>query len=174
MLCLPVALVLVYAPRFVVARAMAQQPEGYNNAEPRAQQAQLTGVGRRAAAAHANGATLDMDVRAPWQDPAGDRPESGHAYALLASAADRLVVWNYFGLNDTAPYYSADLATAMAKRSDKFVISVGMWAKEGSISASELASGLEASVSGGATAVAVTPSSMLDDDDWRALKKAWA
>ncbi len=55
LLCLPVALVLVYAPRFVVARAMAQQPEGYNNAEPRAQQAQLTGVGRRAAAAHANG-----------------------------------------------------------------------------------------------------------------------
>lgn len=34
---------------------MAQQPEGYNNAEPRAQQAQLTGAGRRAAAAHANG-----------------------------------------------------------------------------------------------------------------------
>ncbi|MHA7223379.1 hypothetical protein ACX80S_13820 [Arthrobacter sp. RHLT1-20] len=131
-------------------------------------------VGRASAAAHANGATLDMDVRAPWQDPAGDRPESGHDYALLASAADRLVVWNYFGLNDTAPSYSADLATALAKRSDKFAISVGMWAKEGSISAADLASGLEASVSGGATAVAVTPSSMLDDDDWRALKKAWA
>ncbi|WP_155855769.1 hypothetical protein [Arthrobacter sp. 9MFCol3.1] len=131
-------------------------------------------VARAAAAAHANGATLDMDVRAPWHDPAGDRPESGHDYGLLAAAADRLVLWDYFGLNDAAPSYSAELAAAMAKRSGKFAISVGMWAKEGRISAADLAVGLEAAVSGGAAAVAVTPSSMLDDDAWRALKAAWA
>ena len=131
-------------------------------------------VAKASAAAHANGATLDMDVRAPWDDPSSDRPESGHDYGLLASAADRLVVWNYFGLNDREPRYSADLARAMAKRSGKFVISVGMWAKDGSISAADLASGLEASVAGGAGAVAVTPSSMLDDDDWRALRRAWS
>jgi hypothetical protein len=130
-------------------------------------------VAKAAAAAHANGATLDMDVRAPWHDPAGDRPESGHDYGLLAAAADRLVLWDYFGLNDAAPSYSAELAAAMAKRSGKFAISVGMWAKDGRISAADLAAGLEASVSGGAAAVAVTPSSMLDDDAWRALKAAW-
>ena len=55
-------------------------------------------VAKAAAAAHANGAMLDMDVRAPWHDPAGDRPESGHDYGLLAAAADRLVLWDYFGL----------------------------------------------------------------------------
>ena len=131
-------------------------------------------VAKAAAAAHSNGATLDMDVRAPWDDPAGDRPESGHDYALLASAADRIVLWNYFGLNGKGPGYSAELARAMAKRPGRFAISVGMWATDGSISAADLASGLEASVSGGATAVAVTPSSMLDDDAWRALRKAWS
>jgi hypothetical protein len=115
-----------------------------------------------------------MDVRAPWDDPAGDRPESGHDYALLAGAADRLVVWNYFGLNGKEPGYSADLARAMTKRSDKFVMSVGMWATGGSISAADLAAGLAASVAGGATAVAVTPSSMLDDDAWEALRRAWS
>ena len=130
-------------------------------------------VSRAAAAAHENGASLDMDVRAPWDDPAGDRPESGHDYGLLASAADRLVVWNYFGLNAKPPGYSGDLARAMAQRSGKFVISVGMWATDGSISAADLAAGLAASVEGGATAVAVTPSSMLDDDDWQALRRAW-
>ena len=62
----------------------------------------------------------------------------------------------------------------MAKRPGKFAISVGMWAKDGRISAADLPAGLEASVSGGAAAVAVTPSSMLDDDAWRALKTAWA
>ena len=71
-------------------------------------------VAKAAAAAHQNGATLDMDVRAPWDDPAGDRPESGHDYGLLASAADRLVLWNYFGLNGKEPGYSAELARAMA------------------------------------------------------------
>ncbi|MEO3934711.1 hypothetical protein WMO79_18085 [Micrococcaceae bacterium Sec7.4] len=131
-------------------------------------------VAKAATAAHANGATLDMDVRAPWDDPAGDRPESGHDYGMLASAADRLVVWNYFGLNDKEPGYSAALARGMAQRSGKFVISVGMWATGGSISAADLAAGLEASVAGGATAVAVTPSSMLDDDAWRALRRAWS
>ncbi|WP_427128846.1 hypothetical protein [Pseudarthrobacter sp. S9] len=131
-------------------------------------------VARASAAAHANGATLDMDVRAPWADPAGDRPESGHDYGLLAAAADRLVVWNYFGLNNAPASYSAELAEAMAGRRGKFVMSVGMWATEGRISAADLAAGLEASVAGGATAVAVTPASMLDGDAWRALRKAWA
>ena len=131
-------------------------------------------VAKAAAAAHSNGAALDMDVRAPWDDPARDRPESGHDYALLASAADRLVVWNYFGLNGKGPGYSAELARAMANRPGSFAISVGMWATDGSISAADLAKGLEASVAGGATAVAVTPSSMLDDDAWRALRRAWA
>lgn len=131
-------------------------------------------VARAAAAAHENGATLDMDVRAPWDDPAGDRPENGHDYELLAAAADRLVLWNYFGLNNASPDYSAELAKAMAKRSGDFVISVGMWAENGSISAEDLARGLHASVAGGADAVAVTPSSMLDDEAWRVLRKAWS
>ena len=37
-----------------------------------------------------------------------------------------------------------------------------------------LASGLEVSVPGGATAVAGTASSMLDDDAWRALRREWS
>lgn len=131
-------------------------------------------VGKATAAAHANGATLDMDVRAPWGNPAGDRPESGHDYGLLAAAADRLVVWDYFGLNDAPASYSGELAQAMAARPGKFVISVGMWAKKGSISAADLAAGLRASVAGGASAVSVTPVSMLDGDAWQALKETWA
>lgn len=53
--CLPIAFVLIYAPKLPLSAAMAKQPEGYNNKSPRDQQAKLTGPGRRAAAAHANG-----------------------------------------------------------------------------------------------------------------------
>ena len=55
LLCLPIAFALVFAPKVPLSMAMARQPEGYDNAQPRDQQAKLTGWGRRAAAAHANG-----------------------------------------------------------------------------------------------------------------------
>lgn len=55
MMCLPIGFALVYAPKIPLSMAMAREPEGYNNKNPRDQQAKLTGWGRRAAAAHANG-----------------------------------------------------------------------------------------------------------------------
>ena len=55
LICMPIGFVLVYAPKIPLSMAMARQPGGYDNATPRDQQAQLTGWGRRSAAAHANG-----------------------------------------------------------------------------------------------------------------------
>ena len=55
LICLPIALALVYLPKIPLSFAMAREPEGYDNTTPRDQQAKLTGWGRRAAAAHANG-----------------------------------------------------------------------------------------------------------------------
>lgn len=51
---LPAGLVLVYATKLPLAIEMAKAPGGYNNHDPRTQQASLEGRGRRAAAAHAN------------------------------------------------------------------------------------------------------------------------
>jgi len=51
--CVFIAAVLIYIARMPVSKAMKEQG-GYNNHEPRAQQAQLTGVGARAVAAHQN------------------------------------------------------------------------------------------------------------------------
>ncbi|MFO7567678.1 MAG: MAPEG family protein [Enhygromyxa sp.] len=48
------AVILIYVPRIFVARGQAQQPEGYDNAHPRAQQAKLTGLAARARGAHEN------------------------------------------------------------------------------------------------------------------------
>jgi uncharacterized MAPEG superfamily protein len=46
--------VLIYVPRAIVMRAQIHQPEGLDNNNPRDQQARLTGLGRRANAAHQN------------------------------------------------------------------------------------------------------------------------
>lgn len=49
------AVVLIYIPRGVVAREQSKQPEGYDNATPRAQVQKLSGLGVRAQGAHENG-----------------------------------------------------------------------------------------------------------------------
>jgi uncharacterized MAPEG superfamily protein len=54
LLCVFIAFVLIYVPRGIVARAQARQPEGFDNRNPRDQQARLTGAGKRAHAAHQN------------------------------------------------------------------------------------------------------------------------
>ncbi|MDC0676976.1 MAPEG family protein [Sorangium atrum] len=55
MTCVFISLLLIYVARLFVAKAQSQQPEGLDNHNPRDQQAKLTGVGRRALAAHQNG-----------------------------------------------------------------------------------------------------------------------
>lgn len=53
-LCIFIACLLPYFAKIPVAIAMSKEPRGYNNKHPRAQQAQLTGYGERAVAAHQN------------------------------------------------------------------------------------------------------------------------
>lgn len=52
--CIFIAFALAYAPKAIVAVAMAKLPGGYDNRHPRDQQAQLAGWGKRALAAHQN------------------------------------------------------------------------------------------------------------------------
>lgn len=52
--CLVAALAVPYLPLVFSAPAKAQLPGGYDNNAPRDQTAQLTGMARRAAAAHQN------------------------------------------------------------------------------------------------------------------------
>jgi uncharacterized MAPEG superfamily protein len=52
--CILAAFVLIWVPRAVVAGEQAKQPEGYDNRNPREQQARLSGRGKRAQAAHNN------------------------------------------------------------------------------------------------------------------------
>lgn len=49
------ALALVYIPRAIVGSEMKKLAGGYDNNDPRGQQAQLTGRGKRALGAHQNG-----------------------------------------------------------------------------------------------------------------------
>ncbi|MFZ6048806.1 MAPEG family protein [Pseudomonas sp. CR3202] len=52
--CLFIAALLIYLAKAPVAKAMSEEGRGYDNRNPRAQQARLAGFGARAVAAHQN------------------------------------------------------------------------------------------------------------------------
>ncbi len=54
LLCVGIAFLLIYLPKVPLSVAMGKQPEGYDNNNPRGQQAKLKGWGERARNAHAN------------------------------------------------------------------------------------------------------------------------
>lgn len=133
----------------------------------------LVGCTREVAAAH--GVELWMEVRAPTEDAAGDRRDSGQDYALLEGACDRLVVWDYFGIADEGSPTTSQLADAMVDRAGtRDVLSVGLWDSEAeAISPDALGDAVEAAADAGVETVWVTPTSLMDDDHWSALADAW-
>lgn len=132
-------------------------------------------VGRTREAAAAHGVELWMEVRAPTEDAAGDRRDSGQDYALLEGACDRLVVWDYFGIADEGSPTTSQLADALVDRSGtRDVLSVGLWDSEAeAISPDALRDAVEAAADAGVETVWVTPTSLMDDDHWSALADAW-
>lgn len=175
-------------------------------------------IGRLREVTDGFGTEVDVDVRAPWNDPDGDRAESGHDYDVLLTAAHRIVVWNYTGLSDGSVRAGGRIAASLAQRHPgRFVMSTGLWAdspgdhptrvgettpvgetrggenasrageepaRDGgdsepiergpSVSPSHLGEALRAVAQNGADAVSVTPASMLTDEHWRAVRRAWS
>jgi hypothetical protein len=131
---------------------------------------------RVSAVAAGYGVAVDMDVRAPWHNPAGDRPLSGHDYEILLTSCDRLTMWNYFGLNGVDPAYGAEVVRSLATRfPERFVMSTGLWGQgDAPVSAEDLARSLAAVQEAGAGAVSVTPASLMTDAHWAAVARQWA
>lgn len=145
-------------------------------------------AGRCDAAAAPHGVQTDVDVRAAWDDPTGNRAESGHDYELLLTRVDRLTIWNYYALNGRDPAWSEELTAGLRDSLGRqgvrrITVSVGLWADgDGDVAAYEdeertmiltpnaMAEGVRASLTNGVTSVSVTPASRMTDQHWAALK----
>lgn len=132
-------------------------------------------VARAAATVHAHGKKLFVDVRVSWDTLSHNSAENGQDYrTLLAAGADRLVVWDYFAINSRPARESARLAEYLARLGgDKFILSVGMWAKRGAISAADLRIALTSSARSPLAGSWITPAGMIDDDHWTVLTDLW-
>jgi hypothetical protein len=132
-------------------------------------------VARARDATNAARVPLWMEVRVNWSDPSSSRLESGHDQDLLLQAADRLVLWGYFAMQDRPPSSIQALARASARRAKgRTVMSVGLWgAGDSVVTPGQLRAASQASVRGGVPLVWVTPNSLMTPKHWAALEKAW-
>ncbi len=132
-------------------------------------------VSRAAAAAHAHGRKLYLDVQVDWDHL--DRAGSSHGqdYSVMLQSADRLVIWDYFGLAGKPAAYTAQVARSLRKfGTDRMILSVGLWPHEGSpVSAQDLSVALRAGLAEGITNEWVTPSRFFNDGHWRVLADVW-
>jgi hypothetical protein len=131
---------------------------------------------RAAAAAHSHGKKLYLDVQVEWDHLDRRGASHGQDYAVMLGSADRLVVWDYFGLAGRPPEYTADVSRSLLPFGpDRIILSVGLWPKEGSpISPDALRIALKAGLSSGILNEWVTPSRFMDRDHWQAVTDSWA
>lgn len=121
------------------------------------------------------GVQVEMDVRANWKNPEGDRADSGHDYGLLLGSVDRIAVWNYFALGGVEPSYGAELVTSLRQRfGDRVVMSTGLWNRGGAVvSPEDMGDSLRSVASAGAQSVSVIPASLMSEDRWKVLAEVW-
>ncbi len=129
-------------------------------------------VARLAHVVHAHGKKLALDVKLSRDTLFRNSAENGQDYRLLAPLVDELVAWDYFALEDQPPEYSARAAAYLADElgTDRYYLSVGLWAKYGRvISPEQLARALRSAREGGARHLWITPAKDLSRAHWRAL-----
>ena len=128
-------------------------------------------VRRAADIVHAQHKELIVDVRIS-QD---DGEENGQCYRALLTYADRLLVWNYFGLTSGSPEDTRKLAEHLSQLGrGRFIMSVGLWGADNTVvGPDDLTIALRCSEQGGISDQWVTPYGLTTDKHWKALAFSW-
>lgn len=123
---------------------------------------------RRVVSRH--GVLLEIDVRAPRPGELRGRPDSGHDYGMLLEAADRLAIWHYVGIDEHSRGAGQQHLLALIRHNpQRMVLSVGLWANEGVLSAGELVT--ELALGADLAQLSVTPASLMTPAHWKALQR---
>jgi hypothetical protein len=133
-------------------------------------------MAKLAAAAHAYGKQLYLDVDISRNNLSLETSTNGTRYDLMLKSVDMLVVWAYYYLDGYAPEYLTTLAKYLTKYGNsKIIMSIGLWGPNNvnNMSADLLQRGLTASVAGGISNIWITPSIYMSSSLWTVLQKNW-
>lgn len=119
-------------------------------------------------AVHRYGKTLYIDVPVSWDNFANEGKEAGLDYRRMLKHADKIVLWNYYLLEDKPPESSRDLSQYMSHNfpPDSYYISIGLWGETSTVDAVSLGAAIHSTLEGGSDRIWITPNHMLSDDHW--------
>jgi hypothetical protein len=130
---------------------------------------------RAANIVHKHGKKLYMDVEVSWGNFNRESTERGQSYSVMLKYVDKIIIWDYFGLNDYNPEFTEEIARYTRKYgADRVVISVGLWSKDGGVISPDLMRrAMRSSIEGGISNLWITPSNHLSKEHWEALAEVW-
>lgn len=120
---------------------------------------------------HRAGKELYMDVPVSWNDFSRNGRESGLDYKRILKHADKIIVWNYFYLEDAAPSISGPLSEYLTEHfpADSFYVSIGLWGTKEHVAPAAFSEALAYTLKGGAPFIWITPDALVTDKHWERL-----
>ena len=120
---------------------------------------------------HKHGKELYVDVPVSWKDFSRNAKESGLDYRRVLRYSDKIIIWNYFYLEDAKPTISEGLAKYMADNfpSRSYYISIGLWGKKEHVNAESFAEAVNSTLKGGSTQIWITPNDLITDKHWEKI-----
>jgi hypothetical protein len=132
-------------------------------------------VRRAADIVHGQHKELIVDVRVSRDDLSRDGQENGQCYRALLAHADRLLVWNYFGLDSGSPSNTRELAEHLSQLArGRFIMSIGLWGSDNTVvGPDDLTIALRGSEQGGVHDEWITPYGLMTARHWKVLAFTW-
>ncbi len=129
-------------------------------------------VGKARAIAAKYGKALYVDVGVSWKAPGNLGQEMGTRYDQMLRAADKIIVWDYAGLENASPDFSEALARVLVPLgTERVILSIGLWGQNTTvISAQYLDAVMKAAKRGGIQNLWITPSQLMTANHWQTIE----
>lgn len=124
---------------------------------------------------HSYGKELYVDVPVSWRDFTQNARESGLDYRRILNHADKIIVWDYYYLENAPPVISGALSQHLVENFpiSTFYVSIGLWGKKKPVDAESFAEAVTSTLRGGATQIWVTPNDLISENHWDKLLPYW-
>ena len=124
---------------------------------------------------HYNKKELYVDVPVSWTDLERNGREAGLDYRMVLQHADKIIVWNYYYLENLPPTVSEKLSRHLAATLPlaRFYVSIGLWGQKEHVAPESFKVAVESTLRGGASQIWITPNDLVTAKHWDDMLPYW-
>ncbi len=118
---------------------------------------------------HRYGRELYIDVPVSWRDFTLNGMDSGLDYRRILKHADKIIIWNYFYIENAPPQISEPLAMYLVDNfpAGSFYLSIGLWGDKEPVDPDTLEEAIKSTLKGGVRRIWITPDSLMTGEHWK-------